>query len=154
FLRRSPDDVVELRALGGDVKGLAVRIADVGEAINSAPPAKGLYLVANAGHNPSICRSSWGRLGKGEACKDTDVADRRVLLVDFDPERPDKDRSNATEEERQRARELAGKVRQYLDEECDVPFDAIASIGSGNGHQLQLALDRLPNDDATKERCK
>lgn len=107
---------------------------------------KGVYVHQNrlgahvpARHEPD----RWIPLRQGEGIKGQDVSVRRAFYVDFDPVRP-RDVS-ATGSEREAAYEKAGEFLTVL---LDVlGDDAPLGLGSsGNGFQLHVALDDLPNE--------
>lgn len=78
------------------------------------------------------------KAGRGQTAEDIDIIERRWLLVDIDPVKPDEHKDDsATAEEKSRTYNLAGVVRQYLAEEG---WPAPILCDSGNGHHLLYKL--------------
>jgi RNase P/RNase MRP subunit POP5 len=148
-----PGSVVELRALGvpngkwtNTVSGYfddldtmaeeAARLSDAG--------AKGVYATLNPVVAALLARSSNKARVAGRddpTTGDRDVAKRRWLLVDFDPERPSG--ISATDREKQAALELAREVNKRL-RACGWPRPVAGD--SGNGTHLLYPIN-LPADD-------
>lgn len=113
--------------------------------------AHGVYIL------PAVLRSgvetkhavpgTWFDIPKGGGTTDSDIESRRILAVDCDVVRSSG--TSATEEEMIRSVHVALRIWNYL-EGALVDSRAMAYIHSGNGRQIHLALDSLPND----EECK
>jgi hypothetical protein len=120
---------------GGDVAGLVRAVTDI-----NADVPHGIYF----GLNPIPANL-------GRPMRVPDVLSRRLLLLDFDRV---KDSSTAdqssTEVERDRVRELAGRVDEYL---FDRGWPAPAILDSGNGTHLLYRVE-LANDDEARQLVK
>jgi hypothetical protein len=82
----------------------------------------------------------------GGAVRDADIACRDLLLIDLD--RAGNTDSPATAEEITAAALLADRIASFLQAQgWDHPFRMM----SGNGMHLYVALDRLPNDDRSRD---
>lgn len=106
---------------------------------------KGTFIQQNALH-PHVAAQrtadAWTGIKTGEGIKDEDVAARRAFYIDLDPQRP-RDTS-ATAAEQRAAFELADRVIEALVE--ILGDDRPVGLGaSGNGIQIHIALDSLPN---------
>lgn len=77
---------------------------------------------------------------------DADIAERRWLLIDFDPKRPAG--ISATEEQHQAAIDRARVAYKYLRQE--MCWEGVLAADSGNGAHL-LAPVEMDNDDAARE---
>src|SRR5262249_55975706 len=84
--------------------------------------------------------------GQHKAAKDEDILGRRRLLLDIDPERPDKSKTDATDLEKQHAFDLADEVAQFL---LRLGWPAALVGASANGPHLIYPM-ALPNDRASK----
>jgi hypothetical protein len=146
-----PGDVVELRIPSRGRQGLFTGPAAIANAVLRVRNAAGIYTTVNP-----ITRDVPGftvendlrRLPKKEdqkaderlAIEDLDIASRRWLPIDIDPQRPT--RSNSTDAEHQAAHDLAKKIREHLSGEG---WPAPIYADSGNGAHLLYRID-LPND--------
>lgn len=150
-----PDQVVELRALrvqdgtrGGSTWAGTFRGDELGQLVRSALDLSGLcqgvYYTLNPLRPARLVRQAprVQKVGHGHPAADADVVARRWLLVDIDPVRPVEHKDDsATDAEKARTLELAGRVREYLAAEgwgrpilCD----------SGNGHHLLYKIEPIP----------
>ncbi len=86
--------------------------------------------------------------GLDHCLKANDVISRRWLLVDVDTDRPDD--TNATNDEHDLAREMAGTIFDGLSSQG---FPEPITLDSGNGWHLLYRLD-LPNDQISKATCR
>lgn len=85
----------------------------------------------------------------GKAVRDEDIEFRDLLLIDLD--REGKTDVPATDEEIAAATQLADKIAAFLQAQG---WDEPLRMMSGNGMHLYVVLDRLPNDDASRDRVK
>jgi hypothetical protein len=90
---------------------------------------------------------TWFDIPKAGGTSDSDVDARLVLAIDFDVDRPTG--TSATDEELKRSIHLALSAWKYLEGALG-GSDCMAYLHSGNGRQIHLALDSLPNDEANK----
>ncbi len=109
----------------------------------------GTYVIMNK-IDPAIRArgvvNEWNVLAQGCGTKDGDIVSRIAVYFDFDPKRPSG--ISGTEEEKRLAFDAA--VRCYGDLAAELGTDAFMGFGfSGNGLQVFLALDDLPNDKDT-----
>lgn len=139
-----PTDVLELRALDAGRPGRKLaaylRASDI--------PAKAHLIAAAAEHTSGMyftpqvldpaCLGRFAHLNllvevnrHHKLTADADVVARRYVLIDVDPVRPTK--TNATEAEKEAARQVAQSVREYLTaHEWPEPLE----VDSGNGVHL------------------
>lgn len=125
-LQGLPSGRVELRP-GGDLDGLlaaAERLSD----------DRGVYWMLNPAR-PGVA---------GPGVKVGEIAHRRWLLIDVDPERPPE--SNATQAEKDLAFDLGGQMLEWLTRRG---WPAPIVVDSGNGWHLLYRID-LPADDASR----
>ncbi len=128
--RKDPVNVVIRFRPGGAVE--AAR-----KALRLSGTAPGVYFVLN-GIDPALPPGTV----RGQGATSADVRHRRWLLIDFDPERPDKGQS-ATDAEKGQSLKMMMDVREHLDGR-GWPAPVVAD--SGNGWHLLYRID-LPNDD-------
>jgi hypothetical protein len=112
--------------------------------------AHGIYILSNA-LKPGVesrhqAPGSWYELPKG-GTTDNDVATRLILAIDFDAVRPSG--TSASDAEMHRSAQVALRAWSYL-EGAFGDSTSMAYVHSGNGRQIHLALDSLPNDDESK----
>lgn len=154
-----PDQVVELRALkvqdgvyrsdrhdsprfstwAGCFRGTELEEM-ARHALNLSGFCQGVYYTLNPLRPERLVRQAprVQRVGKGQTAEDSDVIERRWLLVDIDPVKPDAHKDDsATAEEKARTFNLAGVVREYLAGEG---WPAPILCDSGNGHHLLYRL--------------
>ena len=150
-------DVVELQALEvpqerGAPASLFAHASSMGAVVRllSEPWTKrsaALYQILNR-VDPRIAArdtpNTWHRAKKAASTTDRDIAERVVLPIDLDVERPRG--TSASADELGRAVVLADVVYAHL--AALVGKDALAFGHSGNGRWIAIALDRLPE---TKE---
>jgi hypothetical protein len=113
--------------------------------------AHGIYIL------PAVLRGgvetkhtapgSWFDIPKNGGTTDSDIESRRILAVDCDVVRPPG--TSASEEEMIRSVHVALRIWSYLEGALG-DARSMAYVHSGNGRQIHLALDSLPND----EECK
>jgi hypothetical protein len=85
----------------------------------------------------------------GKAVSDRDIEFRSLVLIDLD--RSGKTDCPASEAEIAAAAQLADKIAAFLREQgWEEPLRTM----SGNGVHLYLVLDRLPNDDASRDKVQ
>lgn len=109
------------------------------------------WLIPNP-LNPDLSKISYNTLDKalsGNSTSDTDITERRWLLIDFDPNRAAADSSSSLKE-KMKARNVTLKCIEYL-EMAGFPEPVIAD--SGNGYHLLFAVDQS-NDDASRDKHK
>ena len=109
-------------------------------AIETAPIYKAAWLSLNP-FRPEIVTVDAHLTPAKETMKDELVLSRKQLLIDIDSPRPPE--TNATDAEKQLAREQAQQVREYL---TGRGWPAPMFADSGNGWHLVFLID-LPNDD-------
>jgi len=148
--RRKKDDTFErTRAAHATSIEMAVNLCEQADAANS----HGVYILPAILHPGVETRNSapgkWHEIPKGGGTTDSDIAARLTLAVDFDVKRPAG--TSASDEELSRSIEIATKAYDYLS--SAIGADAIAYLHSGNGRQLHIALDHLPNDEAMRKLC-
>lgn len=168
-----PDQVVELRALrvadparpddrpgvwAGTFRG--TELAElVTAALQLSGHAGGVYYTLNPLKPERLveARPRVRRVSEGELAHDRDVLARRWVLVDVDPVRPAN--TSATAREKDAAREVLGRVREYLADLCD---QRPVVSDSGNGFHLLYRLDRdqpvatlpTPDDDPLRQALR
>lgn len=139
-----PDYWVELRGLpsgksyirkGSDLDGLCQAAIELSDNRN-------IYYGINPVRSEQVHGTSGG------ATKE-DIANRRWVLIDVDPVKPDPDLS-ATDDEKESARMLAEKVMNELSSQ---EWPAPLLIDSGNGWHLMYRVD-LPNDNHSQSLVK
>ncbi len=146
---------VELRAVMHDGRILRGYYDDPGTLaadafiLDAEETAKGIYFAANPVESRLLFRSR-NHLSSGDAAKDDDVVSRRWLMLDFDPERPDKPKTNSTDAEHAKALDRAAEVRNFLD---GLGWAKPIIADSGNGAHLDYRID-LPNDTESRELIK
>ena len=83
--------------------------------------------------------------GNRNTAQDQDVECRRWLLIDVDPERPDKARTNSTEAEHALALDVARRIRDTI---ADDGYSGLVLSDSGNGASVMVPVE-WPNDAAS-----
>jgi hypothetical protein len=120
---------------------MALALCKEADAWNS----NGVYILHARLHPGVETRYSspgrWFELPKGGGSTNNDVAARLVLALDFDVHRPTG--TSASNEELALSIEMATSAWDYLCE--NLGRDSLAYIHSGNGRQIHVALDSLPN---------
>jgi hypothetical protein len=105
--------------------------------------AEGVYFIPNP-VNPDLLARACNRVRQaktGEGTEDRGVLARRWLFIDADPVRPSG--ISSTDEEKQAAWELIGRVGDYL---SGRGFRGTILADSGNGYHLHVPID-LPRED-------
>lgn len=147
--RRKEDTFERTRAAHATTIQSAITLCEQGDAAES----HGVYLIPATLHPGVDTRNSvqdrWHELVKGSSTVDPDVAARLVLAVDFDVKRPTG--ISASDEEMSRSIEIATRAYDYL--AAATSPDCLAYIHSGNGRQIHIALDHLPNDEPMRDLC-
>lgn len=160
WLRRliDPDQVVELRALrvtdgtkGGSTWAGTFRGDELDALARSALDLSGLcqgvYYTLNPLRPTRFVRQAprVQRAQAGQLAHDSDVIERRWLLVDVDPVKPTEHKDDsATNEEKAATLEVAKRVRDYLTTEEGWPQPILCD--SGNGHHLLYRVKAIPVD--------
>ena len=103
----------------------------------------GMYATINEIKDACSGREQANRLIKSPKAttNDKEIENRRIILLDFDPERPAD--TNATDEEVKLAEECMKSVYRYL---RDQGFSAPVVANSGNGYHLLYKVN-IPNTD-------
>ena len=149
-------DIGEIRVIGkdgGSPFGFYFRHEDIDKAAalaaNYSQTAKGVYVVMNR-LDPAL--SDRPQLVKTfTLTKDADIVRRTNLLIDFDPNSPERGpNDSATDAEKEAARLKMVEVDLWL---CERGWSAPVVADSGNGFHLLYRLN-LPNDDPTRETIK
>jgi hypothetical protein len=113
--------------------------------------AQGTYLLLahlKEGVETRHCSpGQWFDIPKAGGTTDSDVESRLVLAIDFDVMRPTG--TSATDDELKKAIQAALQAWQYLTGAFGTNA-CMAYVHSGNGRQIHLALDSLPNDEKHK----
>lgn len=112
--------------------------------------AQGIYIVTNGLDTRVSGRgehNAWLQQQRGTSTQDRDILVRRAVYIDCDPERPSGTSANEAE------------ARAALDRAVDVYLWLAGLLGdagplglgmSGNGCQVYVALDRIPENDSVK----
>jgi hypothetical protein len=158
----APDQIVELRALHSIDPGWSRQktvsgyfdhdhIREfVGAALELSDHFEGVYFTFNP-LKPDVLERSRNYIGSDrpvQAAKDDDVLARRWLLVDVDPNRAIADTS-ATDQEKQTARDVIGRIKVYLTGQ-GWPEPVVAD--SGNGYHLLYRIDLGSDNGSLVER--
>jgi hypothetical protein len=118
----------------------AVRLLEEAERFG----AQGLYVIANR-INPAVASRReprrWHDAEKNAGTSDRDILARRVIFIDIDHARPSG--TSATDEEVERVALFTGNVFEHLRDLLGEGH-ALGYAHSGNGRQLFLAIDDLP----------
>lgn len=103
----------------------------------------GMYATINEIKDACAGREQANRLIKSPKAttNDKEIENRRIILLDFDPERPAD--TNATDEEVKLAEQCMKSVYRYL---RDQGFSAPVVANSGNGYHLLYKVN-IPNTD-------
>lgn len=101
----------------------------------------GLYVILNRHHKAVYAKAEAGKwLPNKHATTDRDIESRRILVLDFDPEREGGVKGiSATDAEQAEAVKAAYRTAECL--VTRVSTDSLATCLSGNGAQLWLATD-------------
>jgi len=123
----------------------AAELQALAEKAESSHHAQGVYVIANR-IDPAVTtreesRQQWGPSQKGASTTDGDISARMALYIDPDAERVR--RTSATDEEKEHARAVAGRVLELAAE--SLPLASLGVGDSGNGYSILVALDALPN---------
>jgi P4 family phage/plasmid primase-like protien len=121
----------------------------------------GVYIVQNVSSLKQADRDAWGFLGESKdgAKKATGrqhITHRRAFYVDCDPDRTeagvklDSSSTNSSDEEFNRAMEVAAEVYEFLAKQLGSP-SYLGNMSSGNGAQVHIALDSIPVDRASDQ---
>lgn len=164
WLRRliDPDQVVELRALrvtdgtkGGSTWAGTFRGDELDALARSALDLSGLcqgvYYTLNPLRPTRFVRQAprVQRAQAGQLAHDSDVIERRWLLVDVDPVKPTEHKDDsATNEEKAATLEVAKRIRGYLTSE-GWPLPVLCD--SGNGHHLLYRVRPMPVELPVKD---
>ena len=146
-----PDALVEIRALSdnGAYSGYFDNVEDIIEKI-ALFDSWNLYYTVNEVKGDCRARSQYGCMVKGSrnSTSDNDIMYRWWLPIDVDAERTSG--VSASDEEKERAHQLAGEVYNLLKAEG---FSDPVVCDSSSGYHLLYPI-ALPNDDPAKETIK
>lgn len=147
-------DVRELRALGkfnksgyfDSPEGLAVTASQ----LSADPTIQGVYVSLNPVIPELLGRAARRvqQAKRGEATRDDQIVERRIMLVDCDPVRPSG--INSTDEQHLQALELADTIRHELGA---LGWPEPAMVDTGNGAALWYAIDLPTQDSELVHRC-
>lgn len=142
------DSVLELRAIspiGQSTICLMLRGSDYVsvEGLKSAFEQKALELNEQ-GRNTYIVMNPIKKDSASHSTNDSDIACRRLLLVDID--RAQKANAPATDDEVEAARLAAMQIRNFTN---SLALSEPMMVMSGNGYHLYYRLDDFPNTDET-----
>lgn len=170
FLGWMPGEVLELQALHVPADRAAGRWRDSNQAAHASDlaalerlaaqgdafRAMGVYAIFNR-IKPAVAArrgpNAWHEVPKGEGTKDHDIAARRALYFDFDPERADGVKGiSATADELAQAFERAEQGRALLLRHA--PEDSLGEGLSGNGAALWVALEPMAPEGEGERLCK
>jgi hypothetical protein len=156
-----PEGITELRALDATLSGnrwpgiisgyfdSPGKLADTAASITSA---KGIYVIPNEVSRELLARASnrIRKVSKSDPLTgDHDIARRRWLLIDVDPQRPAG--ISASDAERQAASDRANAIGFALHDEHGWPWPILAD--SGNGYHLLYRIDLPAEDGGLVQRC-
>ncbi len=149
-----PDTLVEVRGLAVDGNQCwAGRFLDPVAAANAAlrlsGRSKGVYVTLNP------IMPELGELGLDRARVDQQAADRHIqrrrwMLVDIEAQRPNKARSNASDQEVEQTRAQADQIITDL---VAAGWPAPVLVMSGNGWHLLYRIDLPANDGGLVRKC-
>lgn len=158
----SPSDVWEIRMFKTGTTGTISGYFDDPKACVKAllaydgqPYIHGIYVVMNPvkpellERYPKRANRLETNIPQGTATADTDVACRRWLLIDYDPERKPKVSSSTTAEHDAALAKIRRVVQALVDEGWPEPILA----DSGNGWHALFPID-MSNDDLTAHLLK
>ncbi|KAF1075958.1 phage/plasmid primase, P4 family [Methanogenium sp. MK-MG] len=148
---KSPGDLIEIRTIDHDApklkSGYYRSIEDAAAAaIKAEKTAKGVYFVFNE-IRPDFPGGSSLR-SRREMVGNMDIARRRWILIDVDPERSTG--TNSTDDEKTYSRAVLDAVIDFL---SDAGYPAPVITDSGNGHHCYYRID-LPNDTESAKLVK
>ncbi len=115
--------------------------------------AQGIYLLTarlRPGVESRAPKNDWQEMRKGEGTTDSDIAARTVLPMDLDVQRPSN--TSATDEEMAKSVEVALRCWSYL--ASIIGEDSMAYVHSGNGRQIHVALDSIPESKEVYDLVK
>ena len=150
---KSPGDLIEIRTIDADAphlkSGYYHSIEDATRAaLDAEKTAKGVYFVFNEIQPNFSTDSPLQPRDRGGMVSNTNIARRRWILVDVDPERTTG--TNSTEEEKAFSRTMLDTVIDFL---TDMGYPAPVITDSGNGYHCYYRID-LPNDTESAKLVK
>ncbi|MCE9552870.1 MAG: AAA family ATPase [Planctomycetes bacterium] len=153
-----PGDTIELRCVGHrPINGYyrdPTKLTEHACQLNGEDfhPPQNVYVCLNPVRPDLYARrdDQFGHAAKGEGVKDQDILLRRWLLIDIDPIRPQG--VSATNNQKQAAIDLAGRVYPWLQEQLG--SNCIVCADSGNGVHMLIRLDDVPADGQTRWVCE
>ena len=146
-------ELVEIRAIGtkkkGDIwSGYFTNHEKIIEAIKKFDSGYNLYFIFNKIKMLCYSMQQKDQMMYGvDSTNDKHIDSREWILIDFDPER-DGAKISSTNEEKQYARIVANKVRNYL---RDMGFNYPVVCDSGNGFHLLYKIDSWACTDENNE---
>jgi hypothetical protein len=150
-LQIHPGSVYEVRVLkdGGIEARMGSRdgkrLAEFAQQYSGRPGLQ-VYMTINPSE-PDPQGYVLDKVGTSPCIKGGQVTRRCLLPIDVDPKRATADQKvNATDAEKQKAREVTDAIHSYL---MALGWPAPIACDSGNGWHLLYRID-LPNDDASK----
>lgn len=146
---KAPNQLTEVRILGPGKTTYSGYFTDKGTMISEIKRCQtlgGIYATINEINPACYGREQYNKIIKypKSTTNDDEIVRRRVLLLDFDPDRPSD--TNATDAELARAEVKMRETYKYLQ---DLGFPRPVVAMSGNGYHLSYKID-LPNDNETK----
>jgi hypothetical protein len=153
FFRLTQADVLEVRRVTPHTTSCFLTPADIAAVANlivdtDEVAVEATYITLNPVNPGLLTRShvQFRRVGRGEAVSDADIICRRLLLVDFDPERSPK-KVCSTSAEKRAAYERALDCSAWLVGRHGWSAPILAD--SGNGFHLLFTLAGVPLAEAT-----
>ncbi len=143
---KSPDQLTEVRILGKSKTVYSGYFTDPDTMLSEIKKYDGLggiYATINEINEACAGREQANRITKTPKAttNDKEIDNRRIILLDFDPERPSD--TNSTNEEMKLAEQKMRDVYRYLREQG---FNAPVVAASGNGYHLYYRIN-IPNTD-------
>ncbi len=143
---KAPDQLTEVRILGKSkavYSGYFTNPDTMIAEIKKFDGMGGIYATINEINEACAGREQANRITKTPKAttNDREIDNRKIILLDFDPERPSD--TNSTDEEMKLAEQKMKDVYRYL---RDQGFNAPVVAASGNGYHLYYRID-IPNTD-------
>lgn len=147
---KAPDQLTEVRILGKSkavYSGYFNNPDDMISEIRKYDGIGGIYATINEINDACAGREQAGRIIKTPKAttNDKEISTRRIILLDFDPERPSD--TNSTDAEKALAYAKMKEVYRYL---RDQGFSSPVVADSSNGYHLYYKVDIPNTEDNTK----
>lgn len=147
---KSPNQLTEVRILGKSKAVYSGYFTDCETMLSELRKYDGLggiYATINEINEACAGREQSNRITKSPKAttNDKEIANRRIILLDFDPERPAD--TNATDEEMKLAEAKMKSVYRFL---RDQGFSAPVVAASGNGYHLYYRINMPNTEENTK----